>query len=245
MKKYLYATAIAAFMISSCGDDENALPSDAGSVTDLEANTLTDNRDGNVYKIITIGDQVWMAEDLKYLPAVVGPFTMSDTIPYYYVYDYEGTDVAAAKSSDNYNTYGVLYNWTAASANSASASNPSGVRGVCPSGWHLPSSAEWDQLFNHLGGIFEAGGKLKQKGTTHWKAQNWKATNESGFTALPGGILWAEAFIYLGSRGNWWSATEEGPHQDIVVFRQDNDRSEVLRRSFGKQMGLCVRCVMD
>lgn len=243
MKNILYAITIAALLLSSCSD-ENTKPIDDGSITDLEAKTLTDKRDGNVYKIVTIGDQVWMAENLKYLPSVVGPFTMSDTTAHYYVYDYDGTDITAAKATENYNIYGVLYNWTAANPDRiASEANPSGVRGICPRGWHLPSEGEWDQLFDHLGGIDEAGGKLKH--TKYWKSPNWKATNEAGFSALPGGILWTEAFINLGTRGNWWSVTENGPYDDIPSYRQDNDRSQILKWSYSKQFAMCVRCVMD
>ena len=113
---------------------------------------FTDNRDGNVYSFVTIGDQVWMSENLKYLPSVVDRATYSNTDPYYYVYGYNGTDVPAAKATDNYKTYGVLYNWPAAID-------------ACPSGWHLPSDAEWTQLTNYLGGEGGAGAKLKATGT--------------------------------------------------------------------------------
>jgi len=246
MKNFYYVLIIMALVVSSCGNDENPSPINDESFTDMEALTLTDYRDDNIYKIVKIGDQVWMAENLKYLPSVVGPFSQSDSVAHYYVYDYDGTDVAAAKSTENYNNYGVMYNWNAINpGGTGSEATPSGVRGICPSGWHLPSYAEWEQLFNHLGGTNEAGGKLKQKGTTHWKSPNWEATNQSGFSGLPGGILWSQSFIYLKNRGNFWSVTEEGPYKDVLVYRQDNDRSEVLKRSFGKEMAMCVRCVMD
>jgi len=97
------------------------------------SNTFTDSRDGKVYKTVTVGDQVWLAEDLAYLPAVSPAATGSQTESHYYVYGYEGTDVAQAKATDNYGTYGVLYNLQAAMT-------------ACPEGWHLPSDAEWTQL---------------------------------------------------------------------------------------------------
>src|SRR4030042_875983 len=88
---------------------------------------------------------------LAYLPAVSPPASESMTDPYYYVYDYNGNSVTAAKATGNYMTYGVLYNWSAAMNGAASSiANPSGVQGVCPTGWHLPSDAEWTQLTDYL-----------------------------------------------------------------------------------------------
>ncbi len=94
-----------------------------------------------------------MAKNLAYLPDVVKPDSGSQTTPLYYVYDYNGTSVNAAKETENYTIYGVLYNWAAAMAGSESSSNnPSGVQGICPQGWHIPSDAEWTQLSDYLGG---------------------------------------------------------------------------------------------
>src|SRR5690606_15049986 len=116
-----------------------------------------------------------------------------------------------AKATSNYETYGVLYNWTAVMAGSASSTaNPSGVQGVCPTGWHLPSDAEWTELSDSLGGSSVAGGKLKETGTTHWFSPNTGATNETGFTALPGGYRFNPGeFKYIKNFGYWWSATED------------------------------------
>jgi uncharacterized protein (TIGR02145 family) len=181
----------------------------------LESNSFMDNRDGNIYKFVTIGTQTWMAENLKYLPSVVPPGTGSRTFPYYYVHGYYGTNVTDAKATSNYTTYGVLYNWPAAMAGSATSNiNPSGVKGVCPTGWHLPSDAEWTELTDYLGGEWVAGGKLKATGTFEagtglWYDPNTGATNETGFTALPGGFRnFDGAFVFIGNYGHWWSATE-------------------------------------
>jgi uncharacterized protein (TIGR02145 family) len=209
-------------------------------------NTFTDPRDGNIYKTVTIGKQVWMAENLKYLPSVVGPATGSETTPYYYVYGYDGTNLTEAKATTNYKTYGVLFNWHAAMAGSASSSaNPSGVQGVCPAGWHLPSNEEWTQLTNYLGGESVAGGKLKETDTTHWNSPNTGATNETGFTALPSGNLGSNGtFVSIGYTGYWWSTTEDstgGTWVRVVNYSYSN----VFRGDDPKELGFSVRCLKD
>lgn len=210
------------------------------------ANSFTDPRDGNVYKTVTIGDQIWMAENLRYLPSVVGPSTRSSMTPYYYVYGYNGTDVTEAKATANYNTYGVIYNWSAAMAgSSSSAANPSGVQGVCPVGWHLPSDAEWTTLTTYLGGEDIAGGKLKETGTAHWISASTGTTNETNFTALPGGYLTnLDKFSHEGVYGIWWSSTE---HSSTNVLHRSMicDDNKVFRNIFNSENGIYIRCVKD
>ena len=151
------------------------------------AEGFIDARDGNHYKVVKIGSQIWMAENLKYLPNLTVP-TLSHTEPQYLVLGYDGTNVNEVKATKYYKTFGVFYNWPAAmNGLPESNSNHDGVQGVCPSGWHLPSRAEWEQLVEYLGGKNVAGGKMKETGTRHWWYPNTGATNESGFTALPGG----------------------------------------------------------
>ena len=143
------------------------------------ANTFKDSRDGKVYKTVKIGEQVWMAENLAYAPASGN----------YWAYDNDDANVEI---------YGYLYDWQTA-------------KNVCPAGWHLPSDEEWTELTDYLGG--NAGGKLKATGTIGsgtglWYAPNTGATNETGFTALPGGYRYGDgAFDYVGYHGYWWSAT--------------------------------------
>jgi len=213
---------------------------------DLLNNGFTDTRDNNHYNVVKIGNQLWMAENLKYLPSVVGPGTGSQTTPYYYVYGYNGTTVAEAKATANYTTYGVLYNWSAAMNGAASSTtNPSGIQGVCPTGWHLPSDAEWTELTDYLGGTTIAGGKLKETGTTHWASPNTGATNETGFTALPGGNRnYDGSFNYIGSYGYWWSATENLA-TDAWNRYMGNYHSSVSRGNVPKELGFSVRCVRD
>jgi uncharacterized protein (TIGR02145 family) len=234
-------------------------------------NTFTDSRDSKVYKTVTIGEQVWMAENLAYLPSVVGSGTGSDdygheTDPYYYVYDYYGTDVDEAKAYtfildtetiDPYTTYGVLYNWPAAMNGAVtSSSNPSGVQGICPTGWHLPSDAEWQQLEIHLGMSQEEanndvwrgtdeGGKMKETGTSHWLSVSEGTTNESGFTALPGGYRRNDGGFFInGYDGYWWSSTENSTNyawNRSLGYSYDS----VCRGCNGKAYGFSVRCIKD
>ena len=173
-----------------------------------------------------------MVENLKYLPSVVGPATDSRKTAYYYVYGYDGTSVGAAKATANYTTYGVLYNWPAA-------------MNACPTGWHLPSDAEWTELTDYLGGEGVAGGKLKEIGTTHWNTPNTDATNETGFTALPGGYRRTNGtFVNVGNHGYWWSATEnviDNAWYRIVSY----EYSRVGRYGTIKELGFSVRCLRD
>jgi uncharacterized protein (TIGR02145 family) len=206
-------------LVSSCEKDNNSISS------------FTDSRDGNDYKTVTIGGQVWMAENLRYLPTVGGPSKDSDTTPCYYVYGYEGKNVIDAKERTNYSTYGVLYNWQAA-------------KEACPVGWHLPSNVEWQQLVDYIGGK-EAGGKLKETGTIHWLAPNTGATNETGFKALPGGDCYFDSTFYnVGNCGFWWSATELNSSNAWYWNILNND-SIVFKGLQNKEIGFSVRCIKD
>lgn len=193
---------------------------------------LHDSRDGNLYSYKTIGTQVWMTKNMAYLPSVVGPGTGSNSTAYYYVYGYDGSDVATAEATDNYSTYGVLYNWTAAQS-------------ACPSGWHLPSDAEWTTLTTYLGGESVAGGKMKEAGESHWTSPNTGATNESGFTALPGGYRTNYGtFSNIGISGTWWSSTEDSTSHAWYRYLGYNT-SYVFRLSTYKGGGISVRCLRD
>ena len=219
--------------------------------------TFVDERDNREYSWVKIGEQIWMAENLKYLPSVVGPGTGSNSEAYCYVYGYDGTSISAAKATENYATYGVLYNWTAAMNGAESSdANPSGVQGICPDGWHLPSDAEWKQLEMYLGmsetdvnstgwrGTVE-GGKLKEAGTTHWADPNAGANNESGFTALPGGYRYVDGY-FGGVRdyGDWWSSAEYDT-SNAWYRGLGYDDSNVYRGNTVKSMGFSVRCLRD
>jgi uncharacterized protein (TIGR02145 family) len=214
--------------------------------TGIRSQTVTDI-DGNIYKTVTIGTQVWMAENLKtthYADGTAIPLvTFSnnwDTLDY--------TDKAYCWYDDdsvtNANTYGALYTWSAAmNGATSSSSSPSGIQGVCPTGWHLPSDDEWTTLTDYLGGTDVAGGKLKD--TTHWQSPNFGATNESGFTALPGSYRSYDGYFnYIGYYGYWWSAAE-GNTATAWSRALTYDYSTVYRFEYDKPSGFSVRCLMD
>lgn len=178
-----------------------------------------------------IGDQWWMAENPAYLTKVSPSSDGTYTEPYYYVIGYEGTNVETTKATDNYNKYGVLYNWLAAKA-------------ACPPGWHLPSDTEWTELANYFGGEYNAGRQMKESGTVHWISPNEGATNESGFSGLPGGSNSGGSFYDIGKEGYFWSATEF--NTTVSRFRRLGYNS-VFFRSLGypKDCGFSVRYVKD
>jgi len=200
--------------------------------------TFTDSRDDQKYKTVTIGNQTWFAENLKYLPSVSPSSNGSSDNPYYYVYDYQGTNVSEAKAITNYKTYGVLYNWQAA-------------RKACPSGWHLPSDDEWKTLEMYLGmsrsEADQYGGRgesKKLKSTRGWY-NNGNGTDAVGFSALPGGCRDGSGhFGNLGYYGFWWSATaigSTGAWDRSLGFNS----VKVYRNGYYKDYGFSVRCLRD
>ncbi|MDD4646282.1 MAG: FISUMP domain-containing protein [Bacteroidales bacterium] len=211
--------AFCTLLLVGCGKDP----------VDTSNGTFKDSRDQHVYNYVKIGTQTWMAENLAYLPAVSPSSEGSETSPFYYVYDYEGNSAAAAKETANYLTYGALYNWEAAKI-------------ACPSGWHLPTDAEWTALTNFLGS--SAGGLMKENGTFHWGSPNSGATNASGFTALPGGGRYKTGeFVGLGDDAYFWSSSEDGAFAWNRYLIRNGDG--VTRYFNSRNYGLSVRCLQD
>jgi uncharacterized protein (TIGR02145 family) len=161
------------------------------------AGTVTD-ADGNVYQTVRIGTQVWMVENLKttrYNNGMAIPLVTDDaawaalTTPGYCWYK---NDSASYK-----NPYGALYNGYVVNTDK-----------LAPTGWHVAMDADWATLTAYLGGDSVAGGKLKEAGLAHWASPNTGATNETGFSALPGGYCDdGGTFNFIGNLGYWWSST--------------------------------------
>lgn len=190
---------------------------------------FTDSRDSKIYETVKIGPQTWFAENLAYLPSVNHPDDHSDNSPKYYVYDYLGTDVTAAKASENYSEYGALYNWSAAMSAS-------------PIGWHLPSNDEWKQLMAMLGGKDLAGGRMKEAGYDHWISPNLGANNISLFNALPAGISpWNSSYIDFQGMGYYTSFWSSGQNS----WGLQNDNSEFGWDYPSLAKGTAVRCIKD
>jgi uncharacterized protein (TIGR02145 family) len=198
---------------------------------DDDNNTITDI-DGNVYTTVTIGTQEWMVENLKttkYNDGADIPLVSEDSAwsnlktPGYCWYN---------NNAPTYkNNYGALYNWYTVNTGK-----------LCPTGWHVPSDDEWKTLGKFLGGADIAGGKLKEAGFTHWNSPNTAATNETGFTALPGGSRFGNgSFQMLRYYGLWWT-TSEGETGGAFSRGMDDDEQDLSKHTGGKGVGVSVRC---
>jgi uncharacterized protein (TIGR02145 family) len=195
------------------------------------AGTVQD-QSGNFYNTVAIGTQVWFKENLrtkKYRSGALIPVKTNTDIStlvgqmYYYAND----------SLTNYSVYGALYNWMA-TQNSDS---------LCPVGWHVPTDAEWTTLITYLGGESVAGGKMKSIGTAYWNSPNTDATNESGFSALPGGYRSNDgSFDSIRNYAFFWSATESDSY-DAWLRYLNISGGVVFRSNFSKSFGASVRCL--
>lgn len=214
-------------LMSGCNKNETLKdPVTYGSVSDAE---------GNVYKTTTIGSQTWMAENLRsikltdgtVIPQVTDNNTWSNlTTP---ARSYYSNDSVYGKSK-----YGGLYNWYAVQTNK-----------LCPTGWHVPSDAEFITLATSLGVDSLAGGKLKESGSINWFVPNTYATNSTGFTALPSGYrFYNGSYQNLGYSGNWWSSTEYSAASARFFYLVYN-KGNTGRNYIDKQYGLSVRCIRN
>jgi len=205
----------------------------------LKAQTVTDI-DGNVYKTVTIGTQTWMAENLKtthyndgtpillVTNDTVWRNTMYRKLPAYCWYN--------NNESVYKKIYGALYNFFAVD-----------TKRLCPTGWHVPSDADWKIMVSNLGDS-NTGGKLKEADTIHWDAPNNGATNETGFTALPGGSRNKDGnFNDINYKGIWW--TSDGgigkPGPVGISYILTNIFDYVSYSLYGARFGLSVRCVCN
>jgi uncharacterized protein (TIGR02145 family) len=245
--------------VTNNNGSDSLIKSDYISITGNKIGTVNDI-EGNVYKTVRVGTQTWMAENLRTghyangaaLTLVAGGSNWDalpdNSLAYCWYYD---------DSASYANNYGALYTWPAAMNEVASSSsNPSGIQGVCPTGWHLPSDDEWKILEMYLGisqvdadqnglrGISE-GDKLKEAGTNHWTSPNTGATNETDFTAIGSGYRgWTGHFDPIGNGGFWWSSTESSTSNAIYRSLYYNS-SLIGRNNLTKKMAFSVRCVKD
>jgi len=203
----------------------------SGCSKDTEENkkTVTDY-DGNVYNIIKIGDQEWMDRNLA-----VTHYNNGDPIA-----NVLGT---AEGGWINYNNdpaigdvYGKIYNSQAVLD----------ARGLAPEGWHVATREDWVELVSFLGGFDVAGGKLKEKGTSHWNAPNAGATDDYGFKGLPGGYATSNgSSYYLGRYAGFWTSTilENYPDQTVMYYLYADNPT--VEQDSSTPMGFSVRCIRD
>jgi len=245
---------VVAYAINSAGSSNGTVE----TFTTLSDNTVTDI-DGNIYSTVVVGDQTLMAENLRVtrysngasIPLLTDPNdwrALGFTDKAYGYYNNDPSDAA---------TYGALYNWAAAMNGAGSSdANPSGVQGVCPSGWHLPSDAEWKELEIYLGMTSTVantvgkrgspvGGKMKDLG--YWNSPNTGATNTSGFNGRGHGTVdyWGHSYYNKGGEGLYWSATE-ALNNNAYSRGLYYDTDAVARWDVSiKGNGLAVRCIKD
>jgi uncharacterized protein (TIGR02145 family) len=204
--------------------------------------------DGNVYNTLLIGTQCWMKENLKTTKDAVG-----NSITRY----------CSNNNPSNCDIYGGLYTWTTAMNGAASSNNvPSGVQGICPDGWHVPSDAEWTALTNYIssqsGFLCNANTSFIGKSLaaqTNWQSSantcavgnNLSANNATGFSGLPGGLRDNDgSFYYVGVGGFWWTSSEGGNEDGHAWLRYLYCiYPEVYRDGSGKVIGFSVRCLRD
>lgn len=236
LKPFHFPLILLLIAVASCSNNTGK-DSPENSVTDI---------DGNEYRTVRIGSQVWMAEDLKTtrfndgtaIPQVTRTEEWASlTTPAFTWYNNDAL---------NGEEYGALYNWYAV-----------GTGKLCPLGWHVPSDQEWNELVSVYESNSRAGGALKEAGTDHWRNPNTGATNESGFTALPGGYRsYNGTFNLLRASGYWWSNTESSwfgaggtsgdTASNTVIFWNLRYKERDLYRFISeKSNGFCVRCLMD
>jgi len=207
--------------------------------------------DGNQYNTVIIGTQEWMKENLKVskysdgtpIPQVTDPIAWSNLTTGAWCYYNNDSSVGS--------TYGKMYNWYAVAGIWQAESNPPTLaqiasrKSLAPSDWNVPSVADWSLLFNYLGGISIAGGKMKEAGLNHWLDPNTDATNFSGFTGLPGGYRGNTSLGQnLTGTGHWWCSDYVAPFA-AAFFQLSWTSGAVVNSTFDNRTGISVRWVKN
>ncbi|MDB5282535.1 MAG: hypothetical protein JWO06_1610 [Bacteroidota bacterium] len=229
IKSILIGLVLALLAFTSCKKDNKNNNNAKYQVADF---------DGNLYDTVHIGTQIWMKENLKTSHYRDGsPITeIEDSLEWTNVYNL-GSNIPAwcyyNGNASNNGIYGKLYNWYCATD----------IRHICPTGWHVPSVAEWLVLINYYGGENLSGGHLKA--TTLWAAPNAGADNASGFTALPAGIRGPLGrFELIDTYVNFCSTTSTGDSSMSSVLMYNVDSNTIVGNIY-KQNGFSVRCIHD
>ena len=200
-------------------------------------NTKIADKQGNLYNTVTIGSQVWMAENLRVTRYNNGDSILTTSADFFEEIDPKYQWV---QNNDELNaaTYGRLYTWFIVEDN----------RGVCPAGWHVPVMSEFDTLKAYLGGENLAGSKLKEAGTDHWNSPNTGANNESGFNALGGGYVTIHgAFVSLGVTTYFWSSEEDTYNDNTwgMGYGLYYNNKQFVWGGYYRATGKSIRCIRD
>ncbi len=242
--KCLISVVFLSLMFVQCEKDRYLLD-DKGSREDGICGEVTDY-DGNTYRALRLGKQVWMAENLRATHYADGSPISGWTYP--------------DNNSDNKDTYGLLYDWWSVTRCESSWDNPSHVQGICPDGWHVPSDDEWDELIDYVGSKSQyhwghgSDCIAKALASTHgWSVSRWgndgtvgsdqTMNNATGFSALPAGG-WPNGDFNFGYFAAFWSATEISSDH---AYSRYLDYSNAGVNSFDTHelVGYSVRCVRD
>lgn len=219
---------------------ESTVYSDDKEITTTRNGTFTDNRDGTAYKWVEIGNQIWMAENLSYLP-YISPFANDTGI---FVYNYNGSSVEMAKKTEEFQKYGCLYTWEISLH-------------VCPDGWHLPDDDEWQELQKTIGMPSSQIGKYSWHGTnednllksTYWSEPYGKPNNATSFSALPAGYHHREtennAYFYFHGLGGSTYFGSSSIYDFPIMIGLDSYHDGIIKTGAAESYGCSIRCVKD
>jgi uncharacterized protein (TIGR02145 family) len=198
--------------------------------------TIVTDIDGNEYNTITIGEQIWMKENLKVIHYRNGDPVQNVTDDTLWAKLMTGAYCNYNKNEKNTAVYGRLYNWQAVNDS----------RSIAPAGWHVPTNEEIFILAKYLGGYEKAGGKLKQADTSCWQSPNTGADNSSGFNALPAGARFGNngSFGGIGAYALFWTSSPNGA-EFAWKYSLDFDKIQLVHNYYYKWVGYSIRCIKD
>ncbi|MEI7703661.1 MAG: FISUMP domain-containing protein [Deltaproteobacteria bacterium] len=233
MGRHLLAVLVVLLGTSvGCGSSGSAPSPDGLPCSGTPTVTYT----GRTYDTVQIGAQCWLAQNLDVGTRIDAPATQDPSGPSIVKFCYDNDE-------DNCHVWGGLYQWNEAMLGSTTP----GAKGICPAGWHVPTTEEWTTLTTYVGGATTAGLALKSAGTSLWDARN-TANNSSGFTAIPAGWFMGAYFGMLTYQATFWASTQTDgltPGSNAKVRYLRSDTNLVVDDDIGKQFAFSVRCLKN